>query len=125
MDTPNALMQATAEQLRIANVRASMSYDEIVAASGLSKSTVVRLFGGKRVADLRQLDALASALGVDPVELFGGIFARAEEIAASAASLTVDAADLIEVDDIEKGVKSAYGKAASRGTLRADEPHAE
>lgn len=38
---------------------------------------------------------------------------------------TVDPAEHIEAVDIEEGVKSAYGKAASRGILRADEPHAE
>lgn len=121
-------MQATAEQLRIANIRAGKSYDEIVEQSGLSKSTVFRLFGGKRIADLSQLDALASALGIDAVELFRSIYSRAEELeqaAASAAPRTVEPADFIAVGEVEKGVKSAYGKAASRGTLRADEPHAE
>lgn len=121
-------MQATAEQLRIANIRAGKSYDELVELSGLSKSTVSRLFSGKRIADLRQLDALAGALGVDAVALFGAIYARADELeqaAASAGASTVEPADFIEVGSVEEGVKSAYGKAASRGTLRADEPHAE
>lgn len=38
---------------------------------------------------------------------------------------SVEPVDFIGVSTDERGAKSAYGKAASRGTLRADEPHAE
>ncbi|WGD38509.1 helix-turn-helix transcriptional regulator [Lysinibacter sp. HNR] len=68
------LMQATAEALRIANARKRKTYEEIALDSGLSLSTVSRLFRGARVIDVEQIHGIALALDLHPAYLSEQIF---------------------------------------------------
>lgn len=132
-----------------------MTQAQLAAAAGVTRQTVSNLERGS-VPQASILRKVLDVLGVTPggsafsrdtdmwLGLIGGVLeqlpdvhrarageaafhaATAELVAMSAAGSSVEPADFIEVGEVEKGAKSAYGKAASRGTLRADEqPHAE
>lgn len=60
------LNAATAAELSDQRQQRGVSYDALIAETGLSKSTLNRIFNAKKSIDLEELVALTSSLGVDP-----------------------------------------------------------
>lgn len=72
---------------------------------------------------LADLDAISTALELDPASLLHGV---PRNRVSAPAHTVANGADVAEVHGRDKGTRSAYGLAAKRGTRAADrEPHAE
>lgn len=66
----DAFNAAVAAELRAERARKELSLDQLVAASGIAKSTVQRYLGGKRDIPIPSLVELCRALDVDPRLIF-------------------------------------------------------
>lgn len=71
--------EAAAEALFEAKAESRRTYDEIVAATGLSESTVKRYLAGTRAVPVQDFVAIARALGRDPLVLFSEVEARVQK----------------------------------------------
>lgn len=71
---------AVARALRARRAFCGMTQAQLIAATGISKSALERLEGGKRDLDFPQLVALSSALGQTPTEFVADISRAFDEI---------------------------------------------
>lgn len=63
------MRDALAREVRSRRAYLRMSQGELVAASGLSRSTITRIESGERDMSVPQLVAIAAALDIDPAAL--------------------------------------------------------
>ena len=62
--------QAVAAELRAQRARVGVTIDELVTATGLSKTSVLNYLNGKRAIPMPAFAELCQALNVDQVEIF-------------------------------------------------------
>ena len=72
--------EAAARTIRAERAAAGLSQAAVIAAAGLSRSTYLRLEAGERVADISQLAAIASALGIETTDFIGRISSRVADV---------------------------------------------
>ncbi|WP_343466316.1 helix-turn-helix transcriptional regulator [Rhodococcus aetherivorans] len=68
-DRRMAMRKALAAEVRARRAYLHMAQGELIAASGLSRSTIGRIENGERDMDIPQLVAIAAALETTPAEL--------------------------------------------------------
>ncbi|WP_353950004.1 helix-turn-helix transcriptional regulator [Knoellia sp. S7-12] len=68
--TVGHLSLTVAAQIRAERASAGLTQDKIIAASGVSRSTYLRLESGKRPADITQIGGICDALNLDLVTFF-------------------------------------------------------
>lgn len=69
----DATRTAVANELRARRAYRRMTQAQLIKASGLSKSAIERLEGGKRDMDIPQLVAIANALDISAVEFMQSV----------------------------------------------------
>lgn len=79
------LSDAIAAQLRAERAIADMTVDELAKRSGVSRSSLMQILKGHRVADVTQVEALCRALDVPLIALFQRAEARLRETPADKA----------------------------------------
>lgn len=73
------LSQAVAAQLRAERAIKGMTLDELVDATGISKSAISNYLGAQRALPLETLDVIARALGTGVMEIVGSATERLEQ----------------------------------------------
>jgi transcriptional regulator with XRE-family HTH domain len=114
----SALALAVAAQIRAERAAAGMTQQEVQDASGIPKSTHLRLESGERVADVSQLAAFCAAVNV-PVAVF---MARAE---ARLETVATPAPPLVEDDDITRELMGGMSTRNQRKAQAIREAHAK
>ena len=71
-----AMHRATADQLRAERAAAHLTIEAAARASGLSRSTIMRLESGERPANVDQIAALGSAYGLGTHEILTRAYER-------------------------------------------------
>lgn len=73
------LSHAVAAQLRAERAIKGMTLDELVEATGISKSALSNYLGAQRVLPLNTLDIIAQALGTDVMEIVSSATQRMKQ----------------------------------------------
>lgn len=76
--------EAAARTIRAERAAANMSQAAVISAAGISRSTYLRLEAGERVADISQLAAIATALGIETADFVQRVAGRVAEVDADA-----------------------------------------
>ncbi|WP_181421074.1 helix-turn-helix domain-containing protein [Curtobacterium sp. MCSS17_011] len=78
------LQRALADEVRGASRREGFSQARVAELTGLSLTTIQRLFAGKREMDTTQLTLIAQAIGEQPDALLRAAMSRAERMSEAA-----------------------------------------
>lgn len=97
--------QAVAKAIAAERAISGLTVHELSAVSGVPISTLMRILGAKREIKVTQLQQLATAFGITPVD----IIMRAQEIRERTAAQPLPVVDEVDTEDLVLAAKSQEG----------------
>ena len=98
--------QAVAKAIAAERAISGLTVRQLSAVSGVPVSSLMRILGAEREIKVTQLEQLATAFGITPVDI---IIMRAQEIRERAEAAPLPVVDAVDTEDLILAAKSQEG----------------